>query len=347
MSFFLNCVILLNMENQKQFQKRNFYTIKDSGNIYLYALLLPLAIGFLFSYIVVSIASSNGITAGPGENIVEILFEKYIWFAILSSILTQIVFLIIYFAFHKIEGIKFSASKVYLKKTKWQSALLAMFVGVLCVGGFVLLIECCLGKFWNIIGVKTSNLGLPLDTPAWLVANLLLLGVAPAICEELLFRGVVYQGLRNRFGVGVSVVLGGLLFALMHQNIVQFVYPFILGCVLCITFEKTNNLVYCILIHMFNNFATLILSYLINIGAISFVFSITWYFVLISIALAALTGVILWLLYRFYLKKHEKIEVEKEGDIVQAQPLSINNFPVSILVSIVLAILLIVINAIL
>ncbi len=335
------------MEKTKQFQKRNFYTIKDSGSIYFYALLLPLVLGIIFSYIVVQIAASNGVTAGPGESIGEILFEKYVWFAIITSILTQLVFLLIYFLFHKIEGIKFSASRVSFKNAKWQSVFLSMFVGVLCVCGFVLLIEVCLGSFWDIIGVKSSGLALPINTPAWLVTNLLLLGVLPAICEELLFRGVVYQGLRERFGVGASVIFSSLLFALMHQNIIQFVYPFILGCVLSITFEKTKNLLYCIIIHMFNNFETVILSYLIETGVISFSFSITWYFVLISIALAALVCVILWLLYRFYLKKHPKIEVEKEGDLVQSQPISVLNIPISILISIFLAIVLIVINALL
>jgi membrane protease YdiL (CAAX protease family) len=49
------------------------------------------------------------------------------------------------------------------------------------------------------------------------VAGMLLLGIALGPCvEELLFRGVVYAGLRNELGVWAAVPLSALLFGLFH-----------------------------------------------------------------------------------------------------------------------------------
>jgi membrane protease YdiL (CAAX protease family) len=53
--------------------------------------------------------------------------------------------------------------------------------------------------------------------PRAAVAGMLLLSVALSPCvEELLFRGVVYPGLRNELGVWVAVPLSALIFGLFH-----------------------------------------------------------------------------------------------------------------------------------
>ena len=327
-------------------QKRNFYTIKDSGRIYLYALLFPLLFGIVFSYISMAIATNMGVKFAEDANVITELFNNYLWFAIPYMLLTQAVFVSIYFIYHKTSRIELSASKVYVKKTNVWTALLSIFVGIICVLGFVLLIEKCLGSMFECWGLEPNNVSLPLDSVGWYFLNLLILGVIPAICEELLFRGVVFQGLKEKFSPVASIFFSAFLFAIMHQSIQQLIYPFILGCVLAFVFEKTNNLTYPILIHMFNNFSTITLMFLKNIGVIRFDFAVTWWIVLIAIASVALTCLILWLIYRFYLKKKEKIEVEQKGEVVQGATIRVGKIPLILMVGILVALIMIVINAI-
>ena len=359
-------------ELKKVFQKRNFYTLKDSANIFLYALLLPLAVGIVFSYITIAVARNLKLEVGEGENLSIFLIENnYLGYIIPSLLLTQVVFLCVYLAYHKIDRISFRATKLSLKKANIWTSLLSVFVGIVCVLGFVWLIEGCFGNFFQKIGISTSP-EIPVENVGMLFVYLLVLGVVPAIVEELLFRGVIFQGLRSRFSRVASVLLCAALFALMHQNIEQLIYPFLLGCVLSLVMEKTGNLLYCIIIHMFNNLSTIILSYIVNtvLGKqIADILPITWWGVLCAILIAAATIAVLWLIYHFYLKKidaedlqeeenltikkkksfftkPQKLELEKEGEINQTPPVMAGKLPLTMVVGIVIALIFLVINAI-
>ena len=75
--------------------------------------------------------------------------------------------------------------------------------------------------------------------------------VAP-ICEELMFRGLIYQGLRG-LGVWKAAVLSALMFALLHLNINQFAYAFVLGIILSLCVEITGSLYSSMILHFLIN----------------------------------------------------------------------------------------------
>ena len=85
-----------------------------------------------------------------------------------------------------------------------------------------------------------------------LLMMLLLLAVFPAVAEELIFRGVIYRFLR-RYGAFPAAVTSSLLFGLMHLNVIQTVFAFGMGLILCRLYEKTGRLRWCMLIHLINN----------------------------------------------------------------------------------------------
>ena len=301
--------------NQNVFKKRNFYCIKDSGLIYLLALLVPLAVSLVFSYISVAVATNIGLKFPEDSNVLEELFVRYLWFAVVYLLLTQVTFLVIWLSFHGARRISFSATKFSVRKANVWTALLSMLTGVICVLGFVWLMEGCFGKLFSLWGIN-DGLAFEINSVPRLFLALFVLGIVPAICEELIFRGVIFGGLRKSFGMWTSVVLCGLLFALMHQSVTQLIYPFILGCVLAVVMERTGNILYPILIHMFNNFTTVILTFvfsILKIEDINTVFNVQWWGVLCAILLAALTCGILWLLYHFYLKKFTKLSESNEA----------------------------------
>lgn len=345
------CVIILSMgetdELRKVFQKRNFYVIKDTGRVFLYALLFPLAVGLIFSYVAVAIAKAVNVEFQDGTNIITQLFNDYLWFCIPYMLITQIVFLCLYFSYNKLNRIDQRACKLSFRKANVWTCLLAILVGIISVFGFITLIEGVFGNLFEAIGVKSSAFGLRNDTVGWYFLNLLIAGLIPPICEELLFRGVIFQGLKEKFKPFTSVLLTALLFALMHQSITQFIYPFILGFVLTVVMDKTNNLLYPILIHAFNNITTITLSFLQESKVLSLSFiGMDWWVYIVGIVAAIVTFVIFFLIYKFYLIKQPKNEVEKVGEAPQSGNMNLGKFPLSLVLGIILSLVMIVINAI-
>ena len=83
------------------------------------------------------------------------------------------------------------------------------------------------------------------------------------IVEELVFRVGVYGGMRKKFSVLVSVLVSALSFAMMHMIIsllsgnfadlifvVAYAVP---GAILCLAYEKTDNILVPIMVHWINN----------------------------------------------------------------------------------------------
>jgi hypothetical protein len=81
---------------------------------------------------------------------------------------------------------------------------------------------------------------------------LVLTPTLPAICEELLFRGVIMRGL-NEKGVVYGVVFSSFLFALMHGSVAMILLQFLLGLGMAIITHVTKNHYYAVAIHFSNN----------------------------------------------------------------------------------------------
>lgn len=75
---------------------------------------------------------------------------------------------------------------------------------------------------------------------------------APLI-EEIVFRGIVFRSLRRVSPAWVAILASSVLFGLYHMNLVQIVYATLMGIVAGIIYEKSNNLLFPILVHVANN----------------------------------------------------------------------------------------------
>ncbi|MGD9902397.1 MAG: ABC transporter permease subunit/CPBP intramembrane protease [Vicinamibacterales bacterium] len=86
--------------------------------------------------------------------------------------------------------------------------------------------------------------------PLWVVW--LVIGLTPAICEELFFRGLVFSGLR-RLGAWPAVLLSALLFGLAHASIYRLLPTFALGVLLGLLRWRSGSIVPGIVMHAVNN----------------------------------------------------------------------------------------------
>lgn len=100
----------------------------------------------------------------------------------------------------------------------------------------------------------SSNLDVP--GPANLgevLLALLAIAVAPALCEELLFRGVVLKAYSASFSPAVGIIASSVLFGFMHGTPDQLVFAILFGVVLGLAVTITGSLWAGVIIHFLNN----------------------------------------------------------------------------------------------
>ncbi|MCB5295662.1 MAG: CPBP family intramembrane metalloprotease [Candidatus Cloacimonetes bacterium] len=98
-----------------------------------------------------------------------------------------------------------------------------------------------------------------MDLPLW--GSFLVVAVAPGICEELLFRGFMLRFF-EKYGVKISIVLSGLMFAAFHLDPFRFAPVFLLGMLLAYLTLRSGSIVNAMILHTMNNgFAVFVMSF--------------------------------------------------------------------------------------
>jgi len=90
--------------------------------------------------------------------------------------------------------------------------------------------------------------------------SVFLVGVVPAVCEELLFRGFIQRGL-ERMGVGWAIFLSGLLFGLFHFDFQRFAAQTLIGLVSAYMVYRTGSIFCGMLLHFMNNGLITLITY--------------------------------------------------------------------------------------
>lgn len=82
---------------------------------------------------------------------------------------------------------------------------------------------------------------------------LFIMAVLPACIEELVYRGITYGGYRKSGTKFMAVMLSAIMFGLMHMNLNQAMYAFVIGILLALLFEATNSIFTTMLFHFLYN----------------------------------------------------------------------------------------------
>lgn len=83
--------------------------------------------------------------------------------------------------------------------------------------------------------------------------QIICLGILVPICEEYVFRGLFFQRMRARTTYRYAAIYSSLVFGLLHMNLVQMIYGFVLGIMLTYVYEKYGSLRAPIAAHMAMN----------------------------------------------------------------------------------------------
>lgn len=123
---------------------------------------------------------------------------------------------------------------------------------------------------------------------------LLLLCFVGPLCEELVFRRGVLEGLmQSGWHPLWAVMVSSLAFALVHGNVMQMIPAFVVGLVLGLCFLRTGNLRLCLPVHVANNVLAVVLMFFPGIEARVGAFSATWC-VIGGLVLFAVGVILIW-----------------------------------------------------
>jgi uncharacterized protein len=100
------------------------------------------------------------------------------------------------------------------------------------------------------------------------IFTFLLFVIAAPILEELLFRGIILEGLLGRYSPLISIILSSLLFGLSHMNPWSSINGFVIGSFSGWVYFKTRSVLPSIIIHASANFCGIVIRYFIDINSL-------------------------------------------------------------------------------
>lgn len=227
-------------------------------------------------------------------------FSQTDWFLYVSYALPQIAFLItaVWFLYYLKQPI---GQTLKNQKCKPRYFLLAFLLqlGLFSLSELNALFLEFLGDF----GYVDVGISLPSMDGFGFLGVLFVVAVLPAVFEEIMFRGVLLNGLKS-FGKTGAVLLCGALFALYHQNPAQTLYQFCCGVAFALIALRAGSVLPTVFSHFLNNALILTLA---KFGVESFPVPVA--IVLLTVSVICLTLSLVWLFF-WDKKEEEKLEMQ-------------------------------------
>lgn len=293
-----------NIISNKTFDRRNFYNHDDSGKIFILTIFSTFILSFVATQIGGMIASATGF---KGELTSNILFN------VCYSVFYVGLIILLWLLYSSIKGVNPKAVG-FRPKQKWHTYLIVALVGIAFLFGSQYIVS----AFDNLLALcgypmETGVGGVKIDGAGEYIYGIFILALVPAFCEELIFRGIIFRGLRERFSDGTSIIISALFFALMHQNLQQLIYPILFGSLLAWIVLKTGSLFLSMMVHFTNNLIVVTTNFIYNKTGFNFALPNTWWFYLVAVGCGAVTFAICFIVDKFYFKKKKYDEVEKSS----------------------------------
>ena len=92
-------------------------------------------------------------------------------------------------------------------------------------------------------------------------AAFLVIAAAPAVCEEMLFRGLILHSLKERYRAASAIAITATLFGAYHMSLVKFLPTGLLGLLLCYVVWRTGSIYPAMLMHFLNNAYSVVIAF--------------------------------------------------------------------------------------
>ena len=142
-----------------------------------------------------------------------------------------------------------------------------------------------------------------------------IMALTPAICEEIVMRGVVLSEYKYK-NTFKAAVMNGIIFGLMHLSGQQFLYAAVLGFLFAYIVRITGSLFSTMIVHFVFNGFNMTVSYMATkfqgdamVEAVPMTAN-TFLSAIITLSImSTISGFIIWLLVRYMKKKRERLNL--------------------------------------
>ena len=145
---------------------------------------------------------------------------------------------------------------IRFKKIKFKTALLAVAIAIFSYPVVVVL------NMISMFFVENAMMSvMPQVLEMGLIPGLILMAFLPAVVEETIFRGMIYNTYSKRRPI-IGILLSAFLFGLMHMNFNQLPYAIYLGIIMALVMEASDSIVAPMIVHFTMNGASSTLAFL-------------------------------------------------------------------------------------
>ncbi len=260
--------------------EKKVFSAKDSAISWLLAFAFSQVASVVFTLIGLFIASSLGYNVSR--------FEEFLNGAVgygLSMLALDAALFCVFIFYGK------TRDNHIVSKPKFTKILLYIALAILAFFALYPIVS-CLDRLFKFLGANLQGLPFNWSRKNYFI-SIISVALVPAICEELIFRGLIFKGLKKH-GKVVSIFLSAIMFAIFHMSYQQLIYPFLMGLMFAVIMYYENNIIYTIIAHFVNNFISLTISYF-NINLFN---SHWWYIVLAVVLLIVFLTIICYFVFK-------------------------------------------------
>jgi membrane protease YdiL (CAAX protease family) len=239
-SFLVGLLIYLKIRNRKKRVKAETWTLSD-GFLSIFMFLVFSLLASIWIFIPLSII--------PGQ-------IKIIFLQITAGVMTVLLFLFL------VVKRKWSIKERFLIK---KVPVRKLITWVLCSVLFIFLFDYCYDFVFSLLKIKKEQqfiVTIIPDKSMGILTKLFFIsavGFVIPLLEEIIFRGIFYQGLKSRLPVTVAILLSSSVFALFHLQPEALIPIFVLSMIITYSYEKTESILTPIAIHSLNNFIGIVI----------------------------------------------------------------------------------------
>jgi len=167
----------------------------------------------------------------------DVLAEAVPYTTIMEGVAAFLTLPILFYMFFKDRMKEKMMGNVGMKKAAlWKYPAIIILSTALCIGINNLLF---ISNLASLSEQYTETMEV-LYSPS-LGVQIICLGILTPLCEEMVFRGLMYKRLREYSGYMYAMLMTAFVFSFSHMNIVQTVYAFFMAVVFAFLYEKYGS----------------------------------------------------------------------------------------------------------
>lgn len=121
----------------------------------------------------------------------------------------------------------------------------------------MIIIGISISLFYNMLTIELQTTKTIIDMNLFII--IIYTSILGPVFEEILFRYTALNKTKKMYKEKYAILLNCIIFALLHTNIINIIYAFILGLILSFIYTKHKNIIYPIIIHISANFISIFL----------------------------------------------------------------------------------------